>query len=255
MKFGVCTAIENAEVAKEAGFDFIEPTVRSLRAEDPDFDAIRAPYDAAPLPTPVFNVFVPGDIRLTGPDVDWQRVADYLETAIGRVAAVGGKNIVFGSGGARRVPDGFPQEEANSQLVKFLQRAGDVAARNDVTIVIEPLNVRESNIVNSVPEGMELARRADHPRVRLLADLYHMMMDDEPLANVSTCAEWIEHVHVADSDRGAPGTGSYPYEEFFRRLHASGYDGRISVECRWDDFAAQAADSVAYLHKMWDQTQ
>lgn len=255
MKFGVCTSIDNAETARAAGFDFVEPTVRSLCPQEPDFDAIRAPFDSAPLPTPVFNVFVPAEIRLTGPEVNWAQVEGYLETAIGRVAAVGGKAIVFGSGGARRVPDGFPQNKAEDQLVRFLRVAGDVAVRSDVTIVIEPLNVRESNSINSVAAGMELAQRADHTQVRLLADLYHMMMDSEPLENITTCAQWLEHIHVADTDRGAPGTGSYPYEELFRRLHESGYKRRISVECRWDDFAAQAAESLTFLQHMWDETQ
>ncbi len=109
MKFGVCTSIDNAETACAAGFDFVEPTVRSLCPQEPDFDAIRAPFDSAPLPTPVFNMFVPAEVRLTGPEVDWAQVEGYLETAIGRVAALGGQAIVFGSGGARRVPDGSPR--------------------------------------------------------------------------------------------------------------------------------------------------
>ena len=255
MQFGICLPIADAGIAHAAGFDFVEPTVRSLSPLDPDFDMIRAPFDSAPLPTPVFNVFVPTEIPLTGPEVDWERVENYLEPAIGRVAALGGEAIVFGSGGARRVPDGFPQEEANKQLVRFLRLAGGTAERNDITIVIEPLNSRESNIVNSVVEGMELAQAADHPRVRLLADFYHMMEDDEPLENVTTCAAWLDHVHVADTTRGAPGEGDYPYGEFFRRLHEGGYSGRISIECRWDDLATQADPAVRFLRRMWDETQ
>ena len=54
-------------------------------------------------------MFVPAEVRLTGPEVDWAQVEGYLETAIGRVAALGGQAIVFGSGGARRVPDGSPR--------------------------------------------------------------------------------------------------------------------------------------------------
>ncbi len=255
MQFGICSPIANAEIAHAAGFDFVEPTVRSLSPLDPDFDAIRAPFDSAPLPTPVFNVFVPTEIRLTGPDVAWARVENYLGAAIGRVAALGGQAIVFGSGGARNVPDGFAQAEANNQLARFLRLAGDVAEREEVTIVIEPLNSRDSNIVTSVVEGMQLAQAADHPRVRLLADLYHMMEDDEPLENITTCAQWLDHVHVADTTRGAPGEGDYPYGEFFRRLHGGGYSGRISIECRWDDLAAQAAPAVKFLRRMWDETQ
>ena len=146
MQFGICLPIADAGIAHAAGFDFVEPTVRSLSPLDPDFDAIRAPFDSAPLPTPVFNVFVPSEVPVTGPNVNWEQVESYLEAAIGRVAAVGGEKIVFGSGGARNVPDGFDKEEAFMQLVRFLRLAGNVAVRNGVTIVIEPLNSRDSNI-------------------------------------------------------------------------------------------------------------
>ena len=253
MQFGICLPIADAGIAHAAGFDFIEPTVRSLSPLDPDFDAIRAPFDSAALPTPVFNVFVPSEVPVTGPNVEWERVESYLEAAIGRVAAVGGEKIVFGSGGARNVPDGFDKEEAFTQLARFLRLAGNVAVRNGVTIVIEPLNSRDSNIITSVVEGMRLAQAADHPRVRLLADLYHMMEDDEPLENITACAEWLDHVHVADTGRGAPGEGDYPYAEFFRRLREGGYSGRISIECRWDDLEAQAGPAGRFLRRMWDE--
>lgn len=255
MQFGICLPIADAGIAHAAGFDFIEPAVRSLSPLDPDFAAIRAPFDNAPLPTPVFNVFVPAEIRLTGADVAWKRVEGYLDAAIGRVAALGGQTIVFGSGGARNVADGFPQEEAHDQLARFLRLAGGIAEDNGVTIVIEPLNSRDSNIVTSVVAGMQLAQAADHPRVRLLADLYHMLEDDEPLENITTCAQWIEHIHVAGAQRAVPGEDGSPYQEFFRRLHACGYSGRISIECRWDDLAAQAGPAGTFLRRAWDETQ
>ena len=44
MKFGVCTSIDNAETACAAGFDFVEPTVRSLCPQEPDFDAHSGPF-------------------------------------------------------------------------------------------------------------------------------------------------------------------------------------------------------------------
>jgi len=55
-------------------------------------------------------------------------------------------------------------------------------------------------------------------------------------------------VHVADSDRRHPGTGTYPLRELFALLRQIGYQGKVSVECRWgEDFAQEAREAAAFL--------
>ena len=251
MQFGVCTGIENAEIARSAGFTFIEPTVRSLHGSK-DFAVIQAAHAAAGLPTPTFNVFVPGELKITGPATDLAKLQVYVAEPLRRVQAVGGSLVVFGSGGARNIPDGFSRDTAGQQLIDFLRMVADEADKTGVTIAIEPLNRRESNVLNSVAEGVELAQAVDRAPIRVLADLYHMQEENEPLDTVVENAVWLTHVHVADSGRLAPGTGSYPYAAFFGHLRATGYSGRIAVECKWQDFEDEAGLAVAFLRKTWD---
>jgi len=252
MQFGVCTGIENAETARAAGFTFIEPTVRSLHGSK-DFSVIQAAHAAAGLPTPTFNVFVPGDLKITGPDVDLAKLQVYVAESLRRVSALGGSLVVFGSGGARNIPDGFSRDAAWQQLIDFLQMVADECEKTGVAIAIEPLNRKESNVLNSVAEGVALAQAVDRPSIRVLADLYHMEEDSEPTDTVVENAAWLTHVHVADSGRLSPGTGSYPYAEFFGYLKSTGYSGRIAVECKWQDFEEEAGAAVAYLHKIWNE--
>lgn len=250
MQFGVCRPIEEAATAAAAGFNYLECTVVSLEPESEQGE-ILTPFLKSPLPVKVYNVFLPGDLKVVGEEIDYERVEAYLDSALERVRLTGADRVVFGSGRSRNVPAGLSHEKASAQLVRFLRMAGDAAASRGITIVIEPLNRGESNIINSVTEGVEYARRADHESVRVLADLYHMMVENEPLDVVAQWSEWLEHVHVADSERGAPGSGSYPYAAFFDHLHDSGYSGSISIECRWDDFSSQGADAVTFLREMW----
>lgn len=252
MQFGVCTGIENAGIARAAGFDFIEPTVRSLHSGQ-DFAVVQAAHAAAGLPTPTFNVFVPGELKITGPDADPARLQAYVAESLRRVQAVGGERVVFGSGGARNIPDGFSRETAWQQLIDFLQMVAVECDRTGASIAIEPLNRRESNVINSVAEGVKLAEAVNRSAIRVLADLYHMEEDGEPTDTVRDNAAWLTHVHVADSGRGAPGTGRYPYAAFFDYLKATGYSGRIAVECRWQDFEEEAGPAVAFLHKVWEE--
>ena len=252
MQFGVCTGIENAEIARVAGFAFVEPTVRSLHSGK-DFAVIQAAHAAARLPTPTFNVFVPGDLKITGPAVDRAKLQVYVAESLRRVKSVGGELVVFGSGGARNIPDGFDRATAWQQLIDFLRMVAVDADKTGVSIAIEPLNKRESNLINSVAEGVKLAQVIDRSSIRVLADLYHMQEDAEPTDTVVANAAWLTHVHVADSGRLSPGTGTYPYTAFFSYLKSTGYAGRIAVECKWQDFEAEASAAVAYLHKMWDE--
>jgi len=118
-------------------------------------------------------------------------------------------------------------------------------------VCIEPLNRSESNVLNDLGEAVRLAQEADHPQVRALADLYHMVREEELMEHLAEMGSWISHVHVADTDRWPPGTGSYPYPAFFSTLRQIGYDGRCSIECRWEDLAAECGPALKFLRRMW----
>lgn len=253
MQFGCCCPIENAEIAKAAGFDYIETTVVSLLPEATEalFAPVLEKYQAAPMPVQACNVFLPGDLKVVGLDLDQRRIRSYVQTAMRRVMLVGAQVVVFGSGKARMVPEGFARTEAEAQLVDFLTLVADEAEEHGITVVIEPLNRRESNVVNSVPEAAALAARVNRPSIQALADFYHMDEENEPLQNMVACKAQLGHVHVADTDRRAPGTGSYPYPRFVELLREADYDGMVSIECRWEDFAAEAGPANAFLRQVF----
>ncbi len=88
--------------------------------------------------------------------------------------------------------------------------------------------------------------------MRLLADLYHLELEREPLDHVAAAAPLLAHVHVAGGERRAPNVAGYNYSGFMSTLHAIGYDRRISAECGWDDLEAQAAGALAFMREQWE---
>lgn len=255
MQFGCCTSIDNAETVYRAGFDYLEAGVTSLIPDQDEaaFAPVLEQYRASPIPIAAFNLFLPGDLKIVGPEIDQRRLERYVSRALARIQAVGARIAVIGSGRSRSVPEGFPREQARTQIVNFLRLVADAAEQTDVTIAIEPLNHRESNIVNSVTEGADFAKEVDHPSIRVLADFYHMDEDNEPLDAITANRDWLAHIHVADSGRGAPGTGTYPYTAFVDQLRQAGYAGMVSVECRWTDLEAEAGPSVTYLRQVFGE--
>jgi len=257
MRFGCCAGPEMGKALAQAGYDYIELSVsRHLQPEvaDEDWAPLRRAIEAQPLPAEAFNTFLPPDLKVTGPMVEGERLSRYIHVALERAAKLGGQVVVFGSGGARNIPQGFPRESAWQQLLDFMREAGKQAARAGVMICVEPLNRDESNVINDLREGVRLAQQAEHPQVKALADLYHMVREEEPMEHLAEVGDWISHVHVADTDRHPPGTGSYPYPAFFSCLHRMGYEGRCSVECRWQDLAEECSSALEFLRLMWKKT-
>jgi D-psicose/D-tagatose/L-ribulose 3-epimerase len=252
MKIGVCGYIrgKNADgaefdllaEAKRIGFDYVElplSTIAGLSEEE--YTALRETIQKSGLPCEACNVFFPGTLRLTGLDVDRRKIHAYLEMALERAAGLGVQVVVFGSAGARNVPDSFPINQAWMQLIDMLRTAGPIAAMHGITIAIEPLNQGESNIIQTASEGFVLAKLVDHASVQLLVDYYHMSHDGEDCGIIRTARAWVKHAHFADpAGRIYPAENKAHFQDFFGALKDIGYSGRVSLEAGYQDFGREA---------------
>ena len=251
MRFGICQPPEQAAALEAAGWDFVEGNVQSLlRGQSADF----TPPAVTPIPLPVCNGLVPGSIPLVGPAVDRGVIRAYMKNVLERAGRMGIDTLVFGSGAARKVPDGFDRSQAEEQIRTFLSETAPVAQQNKVTIVIEPLTKGETNIITNVAEAMTYVKAVDHPAIQCLVDSYHFWLENEPLGNLEAAMPWIKHVHVADTEgRVAPGiSGKSDYKPFFAVIKRGGYDARISVECGGWDTAKHARPVLAFLRDQWN---
>jgi len=249
MRFGCCVDLDGIAAVEAAGYDYVELPVVALLGENPDveFAPVADTIAAHSLQPEAWNILLPGDMKVTGPDVDIYRVTRYLYTSFERLSSLDGQVVVFGSGGARRAPEDFPMEEEYIQLSEFLEIAADAARQYNLKIAIEPLNRRESNVINSVAEAVELAVMVGRPEVRVLADLYHIDEEQEPLSHVDDAGLWILHTHTADTGRYRPGSGDYDHIGFFKALFEVGYNGRMSIECKWNDFNSECRLALDFL--------
>ena len=240
MRFGICTGLDNINRLAEVGYDYIELGVRSAlmpEADETEFQKIREQVAAAPLKPEAYAGFIPRDLRVVGETVDFPRLSRYVETACRRSSEIGGKVIVYGSSGSRNVEEGYSEERALAQIAEFLDMAADHAEAHDITIVIEPICMKEGNILRTVADGVTMAKRVNRKRIKVLADLYHVWQENEPMQNIVDAAAWLAHVHIAEPvKRSYPGNDDFDFTDFFTALQNAGYAGRVSCECKFDNF-------------------
>ena len=174
---GIC-GLNRAPAAVACGLDYLEANVASFlvpEQSDSVFAAQRAAADTLGLPIYSANGFFPKDILVVGPEADLERAGRYSEIAIRRAAEAGLKILVLGSSRSRSIPEGFPREEAEDQFLSLLRGMAPVAEECGVIVAIEPLQDSETNFINTVEEGAEIARRAGSPNICVIADIFHMM--------------------------------------------------------------------------------
>jgi sugar phosphate isomerase/epimerase len=256
MQIGLCCGPDRAVGAADAGFDFIEWNVGGLlqpHAGRAAFQAALRQVRAAPLPCPVVNCFVPAGLTITGPAADLSVLKQYVTLVFERAEEAGVRMIVFGSGGARRVPEGYDPGLARTQLVAFGRMFAPIAERHGVTVVIEPLSRAECNILTTVDESADLVRDVDHPALRLLVDAYHFTRDQDSLDSLDLNARLLAHVHLATvPSRLAPGMEPCDFAPFFNTLRAGGYTGGVSFEGQAPDSPADLARAASIMRVLAD---
>ena len=262
MRIGYCTNLiatqidgtgsEWIEKGQESGFDYIElPLAQMMDLNDREFSSLKERVGISGLKCEVCNNFFPGSIRLTGNTVDYGKIEEYLDKALGRAAQLGVKVIVLGSPNSRNVPEGYPMDKAWSQLVELLKSIDLLVRTRGITIVIEPLNKMESNIINTAAEGLRLVKAADRKNIRLLVDYYHLVMEKEDPEIILDAGSYIKHTHFANpAGRVYPVEAEDGYFRFVNLLKHIGYEGRISVEAFTKDFSHDAKRSVQVLRQL-----
>jgi sugar phosphate isomerase/epimerase len=257
LKIGICTNYTNGLIMKPSGYSYIEESVGRFlmpKKDEAEFKNMLEDLTDFPLPVKACNGFIPKDLKSVGPESSQVDILEYMETTFRRAEKVGVEIIVFGSGGSRSIPEGFSREEALKQFVTLCMNMAPIAEKYNVVVVLEPLNIKECNFINSVAEGGEIVKKVNHPNFQLLADIYHMKMDGEDPENIVEYGQFIKHIHIAEKeDRAVPGTYNEDFSSYFSALKEINYQGMISIEARWEDMEKQAPLGIKIIKQQLKQ--
>jgi D-psicose/D-tagatose/L-ribulose 3-epimerase len=216
---------------KEAGFDLIE-----LAALDPstfDADLTARLLEEHGVAAGV-SLGLGEDTDISSEDQEAvKRGRALLLDALHLTRDVGGTylgGVIFSRLGRYTTPV-TAKGRANS--VESIAWLADEAAASGITLGLEFCNRYETNVLNTTEQTLAFIADVGRDNVVAHLDVYHMNIEEVSFTDAvhaAAAAGKLGYVHLGESHRGALGTGSIPWDEFFTALHEVGYDGVMTFE-------------------------
>ena len=218
--------------AKELGFEVIDLAI-GHPFEFP-VQAVLEEKDRAGIQC-VTTTTLGADTDLISPDpAIRQRGIEHMKKMVDINRILGSKilaGVIYAGWGCL---SGKPRTEQEWEWsVNAMREITQYAADNwDGILAVECVNRFETHFLNIAADGVQYCKDVEMPNIKVHLDCFHMIREEKSFAGaVKTCGkEYLGYVHVNENDRGIPGTGLVPFEEFFRALKEIGYDGPLTIE-------------------------
>lgn len=247
--FGMADLKTIIDTAAKIGYDAVEITA-----------ALHTPVDTTPqrrrevkgylrdadIACSGLHYIFDGTLRLLSQDAEMMRKSvDYLNKVVDLAADFEAPTVIVGSGGiTRNFEPGWDRPKSIACMQEVLHTVGDHAEEKGVVLAVEAINRYETQFLNTMQEASEFVLQIDHPNVRTMADTYHMNIEEkDPADSVRKYGYLLQNLHLADSNRMAPGDGHFDFESVVRALKDIGY----SKVCSYEVFGL-------YPWKLWFDT-
>ena len=257
-KIGMVQDYENDELLEAQGYKYlIESTQKLFSPQNVSEEQFQIHLqNIGNLALPLFgsNLFIPGNLKIVGPEVDEEALLSYVEVVFQRGEAAGIEMVIWGSCGSRQLPEGFSRKKAKQQFISMARKISDRAKKYNIVLALESLNSTECNFINTLAEALEVVKAVDRKNFRLNADIYHMLMEGESPEVIVTTKDYLVYSEIAEKEgRTPPGVNDEDFIPFLTALKEVGYEGNIMIESRWKDLEDQGSNAYEYLRSQIDE--
>lgn len=250
-KLGIASSIANDSILYASGYGLIGESVSRMVSPKLSEDQLQRnllSLKKAKCKVYMCNVFFPSDIKIAGEGVNEDRVISYADTVFKRAKLLKIPVIVLGSGGPRKLTEGYDYKKAEKDFAALCLKLAKTAQKYDIQIVLENLNSTETNFITTLKEAASIVRRVNHPNFKLNADIYHMMKENESPQSIIDAGDIITYCEIAEKEnRTPPGIERDDFMPYLKALKAINYNGYIFIEGRWTNLGKEAPIAKAYL--------
>ena len=232
--------------AKELGYDAVE--IFAPSPLDVDVSETKKLLDDAGLSVAAVGTgagWVKHRVHLVDANpITRDNAKEFIRSMIGLGAEFGAPAIIGSMQG--RWEEDVSHDAALMHLREGLNELGECAKEHGVPLIYEPLNRYETNMCCTMADGAALMESLDVDNVKLLADLFHMNIEETSIAQgIRDGGRHIGHVHFVDSNRRPAGCGHMDYGPIIAALNEIGYEGYLSAEAfPWPDPDTAAKQTI-----------
>lgn len=229
-----------------AGYDCIEMHMREIMPMDQaEFFAARQKLRDSSLACEVLDNPVPLDQCVADDSFDLNFYQGYLKKGADRAAELGVRYYIFGNGHTRSLPAEGDVEAAKQKNLAFMRMLADITAQRGITVLIEPLAPRVSNVIYSIPEALAYIEIIGKPNIGTLLDYRWFVDRKHPFSMIEAYAQHIKHVHIDNPELPFPKrlvprvNDGHDYSALFGALEKINYQAILSIEANtfvdWPD--------------------
>ncbi|HDJ89228.1 MAG TPA: sugar phosphate isomerase/epimerase [Thermoprotei archaeon] len=165
--------------------------------------------------------------------------------------------IVVPTFGKPKLPDLYPLyrsviEFERKVLIAELKILNKYALEYGSSILLEPLNRYETHFLNKIKDAVSIVEEAGGDGIRIMADFFHMNIEERDIAeSLKYGLKYLMHIHLADSNRLAPGFGHTDFRKPFKVLKNGGYKYYMAYECRIPEpYEESLRKSLSYIREI-----
>lgn len=190
----------------------------------------------------------------------------YVKECVDFAKAIGAHSISVQASACMKTAAEAPAEQEWKWAVEGLREAGEYALSAGIRLTLEAWNRYETYLINRCSQALAMVRDIDLPNVGVMGDTYHMNIEETDMGEaLREVGDKLYYLHIADSNRAAPGRGHIDFKPIARALRDIGYDGWVSMEllpAAADPFGGKVCEefydqytkeSIEFLKKLFEE--
>jgi len=255
-KLGMFGSSKDIAAISAAGYDCIEMQVNEIvNLSEQGFEETCLRLQNTSLDCDVLDNPVPLDKVVADENFSLDFYEEYLKIGAERASRLGVKYYIFGNGKTRSLPLNGDIEKAQQKNLNFMRMLADIAAKHGISVLIEPLAPRVSNVIQSIPEALAYIKIVDRPNIGTFLDYRWFLAMNYPVLDIEKYGKYIKHVHIDNPTTEFPKRlvpridDGYDYSGLFQALDAINYHGIISIEANtFINFEQDLKDGISFFN-------